>query len=209
MGASKQPAAAGKGPLATQTKTATFGKHATMPVLASDCYAEVILPEITEFQPSTIKLDATVVAVGKRRTGKSWVFRNLMYLMKDKFPAGLVISQTDELNKFWRQYIPSKYIYNKYDPAILDAVFERQKKILNDNGLTDEEKDKKAPFFILLDDVISDQRLRYDATAFPTPNQLGQDGGGAARAENPRHFWPLRQWQRTSGAAGNGGSIIH
>ena len=163
MGASKQPAAAGKAPLATQSKTTTYGKHATMPVLASDCYAEVILPEITEFQPSTIKLDATVVAVGKRRTGKSWVFRNLMYLMKDKFPAGLVISQTDELNKFWRQYIPSKYIYNKYDPAILDAVFERQKKILNDNGLSDEEKDKKAPFFILLDDVISDQRLRYDA----------------------------------------------
>ena len=24
-----------------------------------------------------------------------------------------------------------------------------------------------------------------------------------------RHFWPLRQWQRNSGAAGNGCSIIH
>jgi len=31
------------------------------------------------------------------------VFRNLMYLMKDKIPAGIVFSQTDELNKFWRQ----------------------------------------------------------------------------------------------------------
>ena len=52
----------------------------------------------------------TIVAVGKRRTGKSWVFRNLMYHMKDKIPAGIVISQTDELNQFWRQYIPAKYI---------------------------------------------------------------------------------------------------
>lgn len=141
----------------------SYGKHATMPVLASDQYAEVVLPALTEFDPETIKLDGTIVAVGKRRTGKSWVFRNLMYLMKDKIPAGIVISQTDELNKFWRQYIPAKYIYPTYEPEILDAVFQRQKKILNDNGLTDKEKDEKAPFFVLLDDVISDTRLKYDS----------------------------------------------
>jgi len=141
----------------------TYGKHATMPILASDQYAEVILPDLTEFNPEEIKLDGTVVAVGKRRTGKSWVFRNLMYLMKDKIPAGIVISQTDELNKFWRQYIPKKFIYNHYEPEILDAVFKRQKKILNNNALTEKEKDEQAPFFVLLDDVISDQRLRYDS----------------------------------------------
>lgn len=144
-------------------KKTTYGRNATMPILAADKYAEVNLPNLTEFNPDNIKLDGTVVAVGKRRTGKSWVFRNLMYLMRDKIPAGIVISQTDELNKFWRQYIPAKYIYPKYAPEILDAVFKRQKKILNDNGLTDKEKDKKAPFFVLLDDVISDQRLKYDA----------------------------------------------
>ena len=32
-------------------------------------------------------------------------------------------------------------------------------------------------------------------TAFPTPNQLGQKGGGAPPAKNPRHFGPLRQGQ--------------
>ena len=115
-----------------------YGKHATMPVLAADNYREVKLPDLDEFDPSTIKLDGTIVAVGKRRTGKSWVFRNLMYLLKDKIPAGIVISQTDELNKFWRQYVPKKYIFNKYEPEILDAVFERQKKILNDSNTTDE-----------------------------------------------------------------------
>ena len=139
-----------------------YGKHATMPVLAADQYAQVVLPDLSEFDPETIKLDGTIVAVGKRRTGKSWVFRNLMYLMKDKIPAGIVISQTDELNKFWRQYMPSKFIFPRYEPEILDAVFHRQKKILNDPNLTEEQKDKKAPFFILLDDVISDQRLKYD-----------------------------------------------
>ena len=125
-------------------KATTYGKHAVMPVLAADNYAQVILPDLTEFNLDDIKLDGTIVAVGKRRTGKSWVFRNLMYHMKDKIPAGIVISQTDELNKFWRQYIPAKYIYPRYEPEILDAVFKRQKKILNDNSLTDEEKDKAS-----------------------------------------------------------------
>jgi hypothetical protein len=87
------------------------------------------------------------------------------------------------VNKFWRQYIPAEYIYPEYDPAVLDAVFARQKKvhslqsvdemhrcaliddlpqILNNPALTEAEKDVKAPFFVLLDDVISDQRLKYD-----------------------------------------------
>ena len=139
-----------------------YGRHASMPVLAADNYASVELPDLAEFDPESIKLDATIVAVGKRRTGKSWLFRNLMFLMKDKIPAGIVISQTDELNKFWRQYVPQKYIFNRYEPEILDAVFERQKTILNDHGLTEKEKEEKAPFFVLLDDVISDQRLKYD-----------------------------------------------
>lgn len=140
-----------------------YGKHATMPVLASDLYAEVAIPDLESFNPDEIRLDATVVAIGKRRTGKSWIFRNLMYLMKDKIDAGIVISQTDELNKFWRQYIPAKYIFQKYEPEILDTVFKRQKAILNDPALTEEEKEKVAPFFVLLDDVISDQRLKYDS----------------------------------------------
>jgi hypothetical protein len=146
----------------SKTTTTTYGTGATMPVLAADKFAKVVLPNLTEFDINNIKLDGTIVAVGKRRTGKSWVFRNIMYLMKDKIPGGIVISQTDELNKFWRQYIPAKYIHNKYQPEILDAVFQRQKQILNDNNLTDKEKDKIAPFFVLLDDVISDQRLKYD-----------------------------------------------
>lgn len=146
-----------------------YGRGATMPVLQADKYADIQLPDLPEWDPMTeeegaggLKMDATIVACGKRRTGKSWAFRNLMFLLKDKIPAGIVISQTDELNKFWRDYVPKKFIYPKYEPEILDAVFKRQKEILNDKNLSDEEKDKRAPFFVLLDDVISDQRLKYD-----------------------------------------------
>tara|TARA_B100000795_G_scaffold261632_1_gene238601 strand:- start:1279 stop:2145 length:867 start_codon:yes stop_codon:yes gene_type:complete len=134
-----------------------------MPVLASDTYAVVDLPDLNEFDPTEIMDDSTIVAVGKRRTGKTWVLRNIMWEKRDVFEAGIVFSQTDELNHFWRQYIPAKYIFKKYDPAVLDQVFQRQKDILNSTTLTDQEKEKVAPFFILLDDVISDDRLKWDS----------------------------------------------
>ena len=82
----------------------TYGKHAKMPLFVSDMYQDIQLPDLAQFNPEDIKLDATLVAIGKRRTGKSWVFRDIMWHMKDKIEAGIVISQTDELNKFWRQY---------------------------------------------------------------------------------------------------------
>ena len=52
----------------------TYGKHETMPVLISDQYREVALPDLEEFNPEDIKLDGTIVAIGKRRTGKTWIF---------------------------------------------------------------------------------------------------------------------------------------
>ena len=107
-------------------------------VFMADNYAEIELPDLQEWDPlgddtkGGLKIDSTVVAVGKRRTGKSWAFRNLMFLLKDKIPAGIVISQTDELNKFWRRYIPKKYIFKHYEPEILQAVFDRQKSMIDD-----------------------------------------------------------------------------
>lgn len=159
--AAKAPVGAGDGGFSVD-KSKGVGKKAQMPFLATDQYADVQIPQLQRFDPADIKIDGTVIAVGKRRTGKSWCFRNIMYELKDKIPAGIVISQTDELNKFWRQYVPQKYIYNKYMPEVLDFVFRRQKAILNNPQLSQEEKDKEAPFFVLLDDVISDQRLKYD-----------------------------------------------
>ena len=105
------------------TENKSYGSGKTMPVLAADKYAEINLPDLPWWEPLAdpdkecgLKIDATVVCCGKRRTGKSWALRNIMWLMKDKIPAGIVISQTDELNKYWRDYVPSKFIYPKYEP---------------------------------------------------------------------------------------------
>jgi hypothetical protein len=133
-----------------------------MPMLVTDKYATTTIPELTMWEPGEMKLDGTVVAIGKRRTGKSFAFRHILHSLKKEFCAGICISQTDELNKYWRQYMPAKYIFNRFNPQILLAVFERQKAILNDKRYTEEEREKRARFFIILDNVISDPKIRYD-----------------------------------------------
>eukprot|EP00741_Cyanophora_paradoxa_P014043 tig00020734_g13555.t1 len=64
-----------------------------------------------------VKSDATVVCVGKRRTGKSFFLRDLMFNLSGTFPGGIVISQTDRLNGYWKQYIPQRFIWPKYNRA--------------------------------------------------------------------------------------------
>ena len=51
---------AGAGAAAAPAKATQYGKHATMPVLAADQYAQVILPDLTEFDPENIKLYKTL-----------------------------------------------------------------------------------------------------------------------------------------------------
>ncbi|KAJ1636323.1 hypothetical protein T492DRAFT_861892 [Pavlovales sp. CCMP2436] len=97
-------------------------KKKRMPMLNSDKYEEVNIPRLAQWDSSTAKLDGTVIAIGKRRTGKSFAFRHILHSLAEYFPAGLCISQTDELNKYWRQYMPSKYIFSKFDPEILHAI---------------------------------------------------------------------------------------
>jgi hypothetical protein len=74
------------------------GRRGQMPLLQTDLYANMDVPDLEKFDPGNIKLDATIVAIGKRRTGKSWLFRDIMHHLKDKIDAGIVISQTDERN---------------------------------------------------------------------------------------------------------------
>jgi hypothetical protein len=40
--------------------------------------------EISEWDPSSIAVDATILIVGKRHTGKTVLTRDLMYHVKDK-----------------------------------------------------------------------------------------------------------------------------
>lgn len=96
--------------------------------------------------------DFTVTLIGRRRSGKSWTARWLMYHLRHRFPCGVVITGT-KLNSFWSQYIPDDCVHELQDlNLVIDRVFTRQRYILEHPELNIDPR-----FFLVLDDVLSDK----------------------------------------------------
>lgn len=102
--------------------------------------------------------DATIVTFGKRRTGKSFLTLDIMNRMKAHYPRGVAFSATDKLNHTYDQVMPSKYIFEGMNTAILQAYMDYQFELLQDPDR--EEKEKRQPeynrAFVVFDDVIQD-----------------------------------------------------
>ena len=101
--------------------------------------------------------DFTVVLIGRRRSGKSFMSQYMMYHLRHRFPAGIVITGT-MLNNFWAQHVPKEYIHNVDNlNEVLAMVFKRQEMILKHPELGIDPR-----FFLVLDDVLQDKyRLRF------------------------------------------------
>lgn len=102
--------------------------------------------------------DNTVVIVGKRRSGKSFLARWIMYHLKHRFPAGVVITGT-KLNGFWQQYVPANFIHQVENlNEVIDRVCVRQEFFIKNADVLG----LSHKFFVILDDVLEDENLiRY------------------------------------------------
>jgi len=106
---------------------------------------------LKSFDPKKMKDDAVTLVIGRRRTGKSWIARDILY-HKQHLPVGIAMSGTEEGNGFYSDYIPDSFVYNKYDPETLRTVMNRQKKLVHN----------KHPFpnaFVILDDCAYDRKI--------------------------------------------------
>jgi len=111
-----------------------------------------------------IPQDAVVIFIGRRRTGKSTLVRDLLFHHQD-MPVGTVISGTEESNSFYGKMIPPIFIYGEFQPVILDNFVKRQKMI---TGKIEKEKlagirSKMDPrSFMILDDCMYDDSWTHD-----------------------------------------------
>ena len=81
--------------------------------------------QLKRFNMNMIDDDATVVLIGKRNTGKSYLTRDMLYYKQD-LPAGTVISPTENANKFYGNIIPPIFIHDEYEPKITNEFIKRQ-----------------------------------------------------------------------------------
>ena len=119
---------------------------------------------IKKFDMKRIPQDAVVIFIGRRRTGKSTLVRDLLFNHQD-MPLGTVISGTEESNSFYGKMIPPLFIHGEFSPMILEKFVKRQKMIMSkiQKDLQVNVKSKIDPrSFMILDDCMYDDSWTHD-----------------------------------------------
>lgn len=122
---------------------------------------------LRKFDMRRIPQDAVVIFIGKRRTGKSTLVRDLLYYHQD-MPIGTVISGTEECNQFFSKMIPPVFIYYEFSAVILDKFCKLQRlkmqKIQTEKAQFGENyKSRIDPrSFLILDDCMYDEEWTRD-----------------------------------------------
>ena len=120
--------------------------------------------KLRKFDMSRIDHNNVVILIGKRRTGKSFLIRDLMY-RNQTLPCGTVISGTEGSNQFFSKLVPSMFIHDEYTPILINNIVKRQnmigKKIAKDmeeQGSTNVDPRN----FLIMDDCLYDTTWTRD-----------------------------------------------
>lgn len=123
--------------------------------------------KLKKFKIKSILPDATILCLGKRRSGKSWLVRDIFYNHKH-IPSGLVFSGTEEANPFFGDFIPDCFIHSEYNPGLIQSIMNRQQRKIRETKMLGLAEDGKMPsnnMFIVLDDMLHDaQSWKKDKT---------------------------------------------
>jgi hypothetical protein len=121
--------------------------------------------QLKKFKIKDILPDATIMCLGRRRSGKSFLVRDIFYHHQD-IPFGVVFSGTEEASPFFGDFVPDTFIHSEYSSDLVKSLLHRQKKKIRDaknQGKSESGKCKANNMFIVLDDMLHDaQSWRKD-----------------------------------------------
>lgn len=129
-----------------------------------------LMVNLRKFNIKSIPEDSTVIFIGRRRTGKSTLMKDLLSYHKE-IPLGSVVSGTEESNGFFKKIIPSMFIHEEYNPMIVSNFVKRQRIIMKKIQKEENETGVKSKIdpraFMILEDClyddswIRDTNIRY------------------------------------------------
>jgi GTPase SAR1 family protein len=67
------------------------------------------------------------IVIGKPGTGKTSLISSLLYWKRHIYPVAMAISGSEDSNHFYRQILPSTFVYNTYDEETIKNFVRRQK----------------------------------------------------------------------------------
>lgn len=114
---------------------------------------------IREFRLESMCPNPAICMIAKRGSGKSWLVRDIMNHFR-KIPCGMVISKTEKMNPFYKEFFPDSYIYYEYDTDVVGKFLNRQDMIL-EKAREKAKKGKKVDprAFLIMDDCLADGNL--------------------------------------------------
>lgn len=116
--------------------------------------------KLTEFKMKSLLPDATILCLGRRRSGKSFLVRDIFYHHKH-IPSGIVFSSTEEASPFFSDFIPDCFIHSEYNSELLTKMLSKQQKRIRESKSAGKSLDGKTPsnnMFIVLDDMLHDAK---------------------------------------------------
>lgn len=100
---------------------------------------------IKKFNPATIKGSPIILTIGKRRSGKSCLIRDILYHM-ERPDFCLAMAPTEDTLEVFREFLPECCIYDHFSQQALERVVEVQRELVN--------RGKKRKVLIILDDCM-------------------------------------------------------
>jgi hypothetical protein len=87
---------------------------------------DIIAPATVDFSRPD-KGGSKIVIIGKPGTGKTTLITSLLYEKSHIFPAGMVMSGTEDSNGHYGRIFPSSFVYNKLEKGKIEDYIKRQK----------------------------------------------------------------------------------
>jgi hypothetical protein len=117
--------------------------------------------QLRKFDIRSIPKDAVIAFLGKRRTGKSTLVKDFFYYNRD-FAAGTVVSGTEKLNSFFKDFIPKEFIHDKYSSPLIQNILQAQGMVIEHNKRASKDKQVDPSAFLVLDDCFYDDQWKRD-----------------------------------------------
>lgn len=119
---------------------------------------------LKKFDPGAMSKNCTVLLNASRRSGKSFLTRDLLYHMQD-VPVVLCLSGTEKYNRFYGDIVPESLIYDEYTPELMEKILKRQKRMTaRYNREVDETGEAKTDprIVVVADDVMHNNAWTRD-----------------------------------------------
>lgn len=120
---------------------------------------------LKQFDMNRVKDESICLFIGKRKSGKSFAVRDLLYHNRD-IPLGIIFSGTEKASPFFKDFFPKSFIFSEYNEDVIETLLNRQMTIKKKEDKRKEDHKKKGMEYtgpqtdgramLILDDMMDD-----------------------------------------------------